>query len=73
MKSEALYLAFGSVFGLLDVNQTLLGSVLAKSMGFANKLFDRSVRCPKHGRFIAVTQFDHCLTLFLVNTKTNLL
>lgn len=59
MKSEALYLAFGNVFGLLDVNQTLLGSALAASMGCANKLFDGSITCPKHGRFISVTQFDH--------------
>lgn len=65
MKSEALYLAFGNVFGLLGANQTLLGSALAESMGGANKLFDRSVQCPKHGRFISITQFDLvCSSLF---------
>lgn len=77
MKSDALHLAFGNVFELLDVNQMLLGSVLAKSVDCANKFFGRSVKCPKHGRFISITQFDQtCSSLsspFLVNTKANLL
>lgn len=68
---------FGNVFGLLDVNQMLLGSALAKTMDCANEFFGRSVKCPKHGRFISLTQFDHmCSSLsnpFLVNTKANLL
>lgn len=42
MKSDALYLAFEDAFGLLDVNQMLLGSVLAKSMDHANKFFGRA-------------------------------
>lgn len=38
MKSDAFYLAFGDVFGLLDVNQVLLGSVLAKSIGLCQQI-----------------------------------
>lgn len=77
MTSDALYLAFGNVFGLLDVNQMLLGSVLAKSVDCANKFFGRTVKCPKHGAFISVSQFDQmCSSLlnpFLVNTEADLL
>ena len=68
MKSDALNLASGDVFGILDVKQMLVGSVLVKSKDCANKFLGRGRKCPKRGRFISVSQFDQCahqrLTLF---------
>jgi len=77
VKSDALYLASGDVFGILDVNQMLVGSVLVKSKDCADKFFGRGIKCPKHGRFISVSQFDQMCSSasnpFLVNTGTNFL
>ena len=46
MKSDALYLALGNVFGLLDVNQVLLVAVLAKSMDCASKVLGQRCEMP---------------------------
>lgn len=46
MKSGALHLAFGNVFGLLDVNQMSLFAVLAKGMGCASKILGQKHKMP---------------------------
>lgn len=69
MKSDALYLALGNVFGLLDVNQVLLVAVLAKSMDCASKVLGQRCEMPPNRvhsfLFLSLTTCaPHCLTFF---------